>query len=91
VQELGKIPQLAPPDAVQSATVDPVTSLPLFSVASIGADLQQVLGEIGPVPMTVDQIALKVEKTTSELLSSLAQLELMGLITLLPGMRYQRR
>lgn len=91
VQELGKIPQLAPPDAVQSAEIDPVTSLPLFSVASIGADLQQVLGEIGPVPMTVDQIALKVEKTTSELLSSLAQLELMGLITLLPGMRYQRR
>lgn len=91
VQELEKMPQLAPPDAVQSATVDPVTSLPLFSAASIGPDLQQVLGEIGPVPMTVDQIALKVEKTTSELLSSLAQLELMGLITLLPGMRYQRR
>jgi DNA processing protein len=41
--------------------------------------------------MTIDQIALKVEKPTSELLSSLAQLELMGLITLLPGMRYQRR
>lgn len=91
VQELGKMPQLAPPDAVQSAAIDPATCLPLFSVAAIAADLQQVLGGIGPVPMTVDQIALKVEKTTSELLSSLAQLELMGLITLLPGMRYQRR
>ncbi len=91
VQELGKMPQLGPLDTPQAAMINPQTSLPLFSEAPIGADLQGVLGEIGPVPMTVDQIALKVEKTTSELLSSLAQLELMGLITLLPGMRYQRR
>jgi hypothetical protein len=59
-------------------------------MAAIGADLQQVLGEIGRAH---DRRPNRPQgrKTTSELLSSLAQLELMGLITLLPGMRYQRR
>jgi DNA processing protein len=87
IKELGKIPQL---DPTQPAAIGCGNSLPLFSSAPIAADLQEVLAVIDQVPMTVDQIALKVEKNTSELLSSLAQLELLGLLTLLPGMRYQR-
>jgi DNA processing protein len=87
IKELGKIPQL---DPTQPAAIGYGNSLPLFSSAPISADLQEVLAVIDQVPMTVDQIALKVEKNTSELLSSLAQLELLGLLTLLPGMRYQR-
>lgn len=91
IQALGKMPRLDTTAPTKSDKISPEPSLPLFSATSVGADLQGLLGAIGQAPMTIDQIALKVEKPTSELLSSLAQLELMGLITLLPGMRYQRR
>ncbi|MBU6228605.1 MAG: DNA-processing protein DprA [Cyanobacteria bacterium REEB459] len=75
VAELGRGPYLA------SSPADP---------PSLALELAAVLAEIDHEPVSVDYLSQQLAKPTGELLSSLAQLELLGLITLLPGMRYQR-
>jgi DNA processing protein len=75
IEELGRFPCL------------PSTASPPPSLAQ---ELAEVLAAIAQEPVSVDHLSRDLAKPTGELLSSLAQLELMGLITLLPGMRYQR-
>lgn len=75
IEELGRIPHLEP-----AVTTD----------SNLALELAEVLAAIAQEPVTIDYLSQYLAKPTSELLSSLAQLELMGLITLLPGMRYQR-
>lgn len=52
--------------------------------------LCQVLEAVPVEPVALDQIVPLAQVTTSALLSALLQLELLGLVTQLPGMQYQR-
>jgi DNA processing protein len=52
--------------------------------------MAQVLATVMEVPMTLDQLVQQLDQPTGEILATLVQLELMGLVTQLPGMRYQR-
>ncbi|MDX2215118.1 MAG: DNA-processing protein DprA [Oculatellaceae cyanobacterium bins.114] len=52
--------------------------------------LKKVFEAVPLEPLTVDLIVQNTGLDTGTVLSSLAQLELMGLISQLPGMRYQR-
>jgi DNA processing protein len=54
-------------------------------------NLATVLAAIGSEPVKFDTLVQQVAKPTSEILGSLTQLELMDLVTKLPGDRYQRR
>jgi DNA processing protein len=58
--------------------------------ANLAPALKQVLHTIGLEPIAFDLIVQKADLATSEVLSALVQLELMGLVSQLPGMRYQR-
>jgi len=53
-------------------------------------DIKQVLEAVPPEPASFDLIAQTAGLPTSSVLSALVQLELMGLVSQLPGMRYQR-
>jgi DNA processing protein len=70
--------------------------LPLFEIANssnqpaIEPELKQVIEAIGVEPTVFDIIVQKVGLPASSVSSSLLQLELMGLISQLPGNRYQR-
>lgn len=63
----------------------PPTPTPPLSPA-----MTQVLAAIGDEPTTLDQLVQDLSQPTGELLAMLVHLELMGLVTQLPGMRYQR-
>lgn len=52
--------------------------------------LCQVLDAVPTEPAILDKIVPLARVTTAELLSALMQLELLGLVTQLPGMQYQR-
>jgi DNA processing protein len=52
--------------------------------------MAQVLATVMEAPMTLDQLVQQLDQSTGEILATLVQLELMGLVTQLPGMRYQR-
>ena len=52
--------------------------------------MAQVLATVMEAPMTLDQLVQQLAQPTGEILATLVQLELMGLVTQLPGMRYQR-
>lgn len=58
--------------------------------ANLAPELKQVLQAVGLEPIAFDLIVQKVDLATGAVLSALAQLELMGLVSQMPGMRYQR-
>jgi DNA processing protein len=82
VRELGQLPELDQPTAV---AVAPSTSLPPLS-----PEMARVLEAISTEPTTLDKIVQQLGTPTGEILSNLVQLELLGVVTQLPGMRYQR-
>jgi DNA processing protein len=53
-------------------------------------ELEQVLKVITPEPIALDFIVQQVGLATGAVLSALSQLEILGLVAQLPGMRYQR-
>lgn len=53
-------------------------------------DLEQVFQAVPLEPIAVDSIVQQSALATGTVLSALAQLEMMGLVSQLPGMRYQR-
>lgn len=77
-----------------------IADLPLFSqqqasenrqpLPNLEPQLNKVLEVIDSEPTALDLIVQKTGFTAGEVLSSLLQLELMGLVSQLPGMRYQR-
>ena len=83
--ELGSLPNL-PKMPFNSATPSP-GNCPQPELAE---PLNQVYGKVSVDPVPLDTIVLSVELTTGSVLSALVQLELMGLVTQLPGMQYQR-
>lgn len=80
------------------------SSLPLFNqpeikqtqisnqppIPDLEPDLKQVFQTIGTEPLSFDLIVQQSGLAASTVSSALLQLELMGLVTQLPGMRYQR-
>ena len=73
---------LLPDDASEAAIAPPAIKLP--------PDLQQVFQVVSLEPIAVDLILQKAGLSHGLVLSALTQLELMGLVSLLPGSRYQR-
>lgn len=83
VTALGGIPVEAAPN---HSTADPVSAL------NLAPELLQVLQAVAEEPTTIDSIAQSLGSlATGDLLSTLTHLELMGLISALPGtQQYQR-
>lgn len=52
--------------------------------------LEQVFHAIPIEPISLDRIVINLGLSTADILSALAQLEIMGLVSQLPGMQYQR-
>jgi DNA processing protein len=78
---LGAIPQL---DVVDKSAIPEQLSLP------IPPELQQVLNAIATDALPFDLIIQQTGMNAGSVSSALLQLELMGIICQLPGMRYQK-
>jgi DNA processing protein len=65
-------------------------STPVKSAPELSPQLAKVLDAIAPQPTPFDLIVQATGFSAGELLGFLLQLELLGLISQLPGMRYQR-
>ncbi len=78
LEMLGTMPQLDPPQPAPQ----PLPDLP--------AELDSILQAIDHKAIALDTIVQKTGLDTSHILASLSQLELMGLVSQLPGMRYCR-
>ncbi|GAB4368551.1 MAG: DNA-processing protein DprA [Elainellaceae cyanobacterium] len=72
----------------QTADLSPQTVT--RSTISISTEAQQVFQAVHLEPTTLDQIVQQTGLPTARILSSLSELELLGLVSLLPGMRYQK-
>lgn len=57
----------------------------------LSPDLAVVFEAISTEPLTLDNLVQQTQIETGKLLGSLVQLELLGLVIQLPGMRYQRQ
>lgn len=80
---LGAIPQL---DSVEaSPSLEQQLPLPILS-----PELQRVMDAIASESLPFDFIVQQTGMSAGEVSSALLQLELMGLVSQLPGMRYQR-
>lgn len=69
------------------------TELPLMQTSpqvQLSPQLDAVLQTVKLEPISIDLIVQQAQLSTADVLSALAQLELMGLVTQMPGMRYQR-
>lgn len=65
-------------------------SVPNISDLDLSPVLAQVLNAVSIEPMMLDQIVQLAQCETGQVLGALVQLELLGLVTQLPGMQYQR-
>ncbi len=81
LEMLGTMPQLDAPEPTQLSSPLPELTPQLASV------LQTISAEFTPFDLIVQQTNLDA----SAILAALLQLELMGLVVQLPGMRYQRK
>ncbi len=85
LEMLGAIPQL-----------DSAVQLPLFApeqpkpIPDLEPELAQVLQALGSEPISFDAIAQQVGLDAGSISSTLLQLELLGLVSQLPGMQYRR-
>jgi DNA processing protein len=86
---LGAIPQL---DVIDTQEIQKLASPELHSKLppELPPELQRVINTITSESLPFDLIVQKCQISTGEVSAALLQLELMGLITQLPGMRYQR-
>lgn len=79
---LGAIPQID--------TVDTSPALEQLSLPVLSPELQQVMDAIAFETISFDLLVQKTGMNTSLVSSALLQLELMGLVSQLPGMQYQK-
>jgi DNA processing protein len=76
---------------LQSATIQQLSLLETPSPSNLAPDLQQVLQALGNEAIAVDWLVQQTKLPTGAVLSALAQLELLGLVSQLSGgTRYQR-
>ncbi|MDB9306866.1 MULTISPECIES: DNA-processing protein DprA [Cyanophyceae] len=79
---LGAIPKI---DPIDTAPIPEKLNLPKLS-----SELQQVMDAIASDVLPFDYLVQKTGMNTGSVSSALLQLELMGLVSQLPGMRYQK-
>jgi DNA processing protein len=91
---LSSIPQLGTPEQLQ---LFPTTQIPTTVAETVMSlppdltpDLQQVWLVVASKPTSFDEIVSQSQLPTATVSGLLLQLELLGLVTQLPGMRYQR-
>jgi len=82
LEMLGAMPQLDP--------VEPPQLVEQLALPNLAPELKQVLTAIALESMPFDLIVQQTGLVTGSVSSALLQLELMGLVSQLPGMRYQR-
>jgi DNA processing protein len=89
---LATIPQLDPPTQLQlfPAGIDARLEDNSPAPPDLAPDLQQVWSMLTSEPVNFDTIVDRTQLPAATVSSSLIQLELLGLVTQLPGMRYQR-
>lgn len=91
LERLGDLPQL-----FSHSVETPKDQLTLFpspapaAPPNLSPDLEPVFDAIPQEAIALDTIVQTTALTTGHVLGALAQLEIMGLVTQLPGMRYQR-
>ncbi len=97
IKALGQMPELsaafsgqAPMERPDAGLVAPPAEPAALQPPPLPPAMAQVLSSVTPEPATLDQLVQQLAQPTGEILSTLVQLELMGLVTQLPGMRYQR-
>ncbi|HSM83288.1 MAG TPA: DNA-processing protein DprA [Nodosilinea sp.] len=78
------------PEPARPEPADALPPRPSAAPPSLAPHLAQVLAVVPPEPITLDVLVQQTEQPTGEVLATLVQLELMGLVAQLPGMRYQR-
>jgi len=83
LEMLGAMPDYRPNLADQLSLLTPPPP-------DLDPELQSILQIVSTDPLPFDVIVQKTQLSTATIASSLLQLELMGLITQIPGMRYQR-
>ena len=77
-------------DATHTRNSKPITATSTEPAPDLSPSLAQVLKAVGIEPMVLDQIVQDAQVETGQALAALVQLELLGLVTQLPGMQYQR-
>ncbi|NES96223.1 MAG: DNA-protecting protein DprA [Desertifilum sp. SIO1I2] len=87
MEVLGAMPQLDVPE--QLSLFATPESLPQ-ATPDLSPELAKVFQALTLEPMGLDQIVEQLQIDTGEVLSALSQLELIDLVTGLPGLRYQR-
>jgi DNA processing protein len=76
--------------------IDSAVQLPLFAqeqptpVPQLEPELAQVWQAVAPEPTPFDEIVQQAGLAAGSVSSALLQLELLGLVSQLPGMRYRR-
>lgn len=70
--------------------LDSATPQPLPPPADLAPDLAQVLAVLNFEPLSLDSIVRETQLSMAIVSSALLQLELLGLVSQVPGMRYQR-
>lgn len=83
LEMLGAMPHYRPNLAEQLSLLTPPPP-------DLDPELQSILQIVSTDPLPFDVIIQKTQLSTATIASGLLQLELMGLITQIPGMRYQR-
>ncbi len=78
------------PDEAGAARLTLPLAVPTPPMPDLPPDLECVFQAVDLEPTSLDPIVQRANVSTNEVLSALVQLELMGLVTQLPGMRYQR-
>jgi DNA processing protein len=79
-----------PSPATSAATPSPPPTPTATPTPNLAPELQQVFDAIAPEETPFDLIVQKVGRSPSEVSSALLQLEMLGLVSQLPGMRYRR-
>jgi DNA processing protein len=95
IAALGQLPQIGPQisngepssDALPEKGDRPPVNPP---VPPLSPTMAQIVAAITDEPISLDSLVQQLAQPTGEVLATLVQLELMGLVTQLPGMRYQR-
>ncbi len=88
---LGELPSLdLQPQNSLSQNQQELFTTPPPAIAKLPPNLLKVWQAIPPEPITLDAIVQAMQTSAAEVAGALLQLELLGLITQLPGMRYQR-
>lgn len=92
LEMLGAMPKSHPTPSPTAATLTPPPAVvpPLPVVPDLDPPLQQVWEATAIEPLTFDLIVSQAQLDAASVSSALLQLELLGLIEQLPGMRYRR-